>query len=176
MSAMRTCSVHQVMERLEGGTCVLVDVRELPEYADAHLPGSRLIPLGELRRRPELVGEGEVLLLCRGGRRAREAAAVLEGREGVQPIVIEGGMDAWMRAGFPTRKQKGPISLERQVRIAAGSLVLLGVLVPGLIGLSYFVGAGLVFSGVTNSCAMGLLLAKLPWNRAKPNLGCAAKA
>ena len=175
MSAVKTCSVQEARERLERGGAA-VDVREYPEYVEAHLAGSRLVPLGELKRRPELAGEGEILLLCRSGRRAREAAALLEGRTGVQPVVIEGGIEVWKQAGYPTRKEKGPISLERQVRIAAGSLVpaglLLDTVLPGARFLSYFVGAGLIFAGVTDTCAMGLLLARLPWNRAKRAAGC----
>lgn len=168
MSTMRTCNVKELLEQLERGGNV-VDVREYPEYAEAHLPGTRLIPLGKIKQHPELAGEGEVLLLCRSGRRAREAAELLASRAGVQPIVIEGGIEALKQAGVPTRKEKGPISLERQVRIAAGALVLMGLLLdlvlPGARFLSYFVGAGLIFAGVTDTCAMGMLLAKLPWNQ-----------
>jgi rhodanese-related sulfurtransferase len=150
----------------------MLDVREYPEYAEAHVPGGRLLPLGELRRRPELAGKwGEVLLLCRSGRRATEAAEILSRFGSVQPIVIEGGIEAWKQAGYPVAQEKGPISLERQVRIAAGALVVAGLLLdfalPGARLLSGFVGAGLIVAGVTDTCAMGLLLAKLPWNRRK---------
>lgn len=177
MSALKTCSVQELRERLERG-CEVLDVREYPEYAEAHLPGSRLVPLGELKQRPALAGNGEVLLLCRSGRRAKEAAALLEGCPGVRPVVIEGGIEAWKQAGLPVRKERGPISLERQVRIAAGALVLTGLLldlvVPGFRFLSYFVGAGLIFAGVTDTCAMGLLIAKLPWNRRRVAATCPA--
>jgi rhodanese-related sulfurtransferase len=171
--------VEEARERLESG-CALVDVREYPEYVEAHVAGGTLVPLGELRAKPELAGEGgEVLLLCRSGRRAREAASILEAGGRVQPVVIEGGIEAWKQAGYPVRNEKGPISLERQVRIAAGALVLTGllldILLPGARLLSYFVGAGLIFAGVTNTCAMGLLLAKLPWNRSRgPAASCPA--
>lgn len=177
MSAVKTCSVQDLKGHVERGGSV-VDVREYPEYVAAHLPGSRLVPLETLKRQPELAGAGEVLLLCRSGRRAREAAALLEGRAGVQPVIVEGGIEAWTQAGFPTRKERGPISLERQVRIAAGTLVLTGLLldffVPGARFLSGLVGAGLVFAGVTDTCAMGLLLAKLPWNRPRTGTACPA--
>lgn len=172
--AIQTCSVEEVRRRLEQGDCRLVDVREFPEYAEAHVAGSRLVPLGELKQgaAPDL--SGEVLLLCRSGRRAWEAAEHLAQR-GASPVVIEGGIEAWKKAGFPVRGEKGPISLERQVRIAAGALVLTGILVdlvlPGARYLSAFVGAGLIFAGVTDTCAMGLLIAKLPWNR--PRSGAA---
>ena len=169
MNTVRTCSVQELKKRLDLGRGVLLDVREFPEYAEAHLSGSRLVTLSELKKRPELAGEGEILLLCGSGRRATEAAELLRLRRGVEPLVIEGGIEAWKLAGYPVLTQKGPISLERQVRIAAGALVLIGLLfdpfLPGARFLSGFVGAGLVFAGVTNTCAMGLMLAKLPWNR-----------
>ena len=161
----QSCSVAEAKRRLAQGSCVVLDVREYPEYAEAHLAHSRLVPLGDLRSQPELGGGGDLLILCRSGRRAKEAAEILALRGGARPVVIEGGIEAWKQAGYPVRKERGPISLERQVRIAAGSLVLAGLLIPGALPLSYFVGAGLIFAGVTNSCAMGLLLAKLPWNR-----------
>jgi len=162
----KTCSAAEARERLSRGEGVLVDVREYPEWAAAHVEGGRLVPLGELRARPEAVGDaGTVFLLCAGGRRAREAAAVLAGEGRVEPVVIEGGLAAWRQAGLPVGRARGPISLERQVRIAAGALVLAGLLIPGALPLAAFVGAGLVFAGVTDTCGMGLLLAKAPWNR-----------
>lgn len=88
-------------------------------------------------------------------------------------INVEGGTRAWAEAGLPVNRDKSAISLERQVRIAAGLLVLAGVVLgvfvyPYLIGLSAFVGAGRVFAGVTDTCGMGLLLARMPWNRGGP--------
>ncbi|MGV3721774.1 MAG: rhodanese-like domain-containing protein [Actinomycetota bacterium] len=173
-----TCSVREARERLERGGAML-DVREFPEYAEAHVAGGRLLPLGELRRSPERAGKGgELLLLCRSGRRATEAAEILSRFGSVQPIVIEGGIEAWKQAGYPVAREKGPISLERQVRIAAGALVVSGLLLdlvlPGARLLSGFVGAGLIFAGVTDTCAMGLLLAKLPGNRRTGAAGSAA--
>lgn len=168
---MDTCSVAEARRLLEQGEAALLDVREYPEWVEAHVAEGRLIPLGELRRDPAQVElAGPVLLLCRSGKRAAQAAEILQQRRDIQPVVIEGGIEAWRQAGYPVRTGKGPIALERQVRIAAGALVLTGILLdfvlPGARYLSLFVGAGLVFAGVTNTCAMGLLLAKLPWNRA----------
>jgi rhodanese-related sulfurtransferase len=162
----RTLSATELSSRLQGSQAVFLDVREYPEYAEAHVEGARCVPLGDLRRNPSLAGEGgEVLLICRTGRRAGEAAAVLRDTGRFQPVVVDGGLEAWRRAGYPTRRANGPISLERQVRIAAGSLVLVGLLAPGLGFLPYVVGAGLIAAGVTNSCALRMLLARLPWNR-----------
>lgn len=161
-------SVGELRSRFASGQPVVLDVREYPEYAEGHVEGARLAPLSALRRDPSQAGEGgEVLLICRTGRRAREAAALLWDTGRFDPVVVEGGVDAWRQAGFPLRREQGPISLERQVRIAAGALVLIGLVTPGLGFLPYVVGAGLIFAGVTNSCAMGLLIARLPWNRVK---------
>jgi rhodanese-related sulfurtransferase len=109
-------------------------------------------------------------LLCRTGRRAAKAAEKFAAAGQDRGVVIDGGMQAWIAAGLPVdRGTAKVISLERQVRITAGALVLLGVLLgwlvhPGFFGLSGFVGAGLIFAGITDFCGMGLLLARMPWN------------
>jgi rhodanese-related sulfurtransferase len=171
MAGTGKCSAQDLRKRLEEGAGVLVDVREYPEYVEAHIRGSRLVPLSDLKKNPEALPEDaegrEILLLCGTGRRAEEAAAILRAQGRTRLVVVDGGMEAWKQAGCPTQRVKGPMSLERQVRIAAGALVLTGLLVPGLTPLAFFVGAGLIFAGITNSCAMGMLLAKLPWNRAR---------
>lgn len=171
MGTINTCSVDELRDKLKGGNATLVDVREYPEYTEAHIDGAKLVPLGTLRQNPALAGEeGETFLLCRSGRRAQEAARILSEGGRVKPIVVSGGIEAWKQAGYPVTSQKGPISLERQVRIAAGALVLTGLLVPGLRFLPYVVGAGLVFAGISNTCAMGMLLARLPWNQTKAGI------
>ena len=143
------------------------------------VPGS--CPLDELDAGAFLKQRGAadqpVYVLCQSGGRARKAIEKLQQAGFGGGGLVEGGTQAWIDAGLPvTRGAAGVISLERQVRIAAGSLVLTGVLLayfvhPGFIGLSAFVGAGLVFAGVTDWCGMGLLLAKLPWNQQS---GCAS--
>jgi rhodanese-related sulfurtransferase len=97
----------------------------------------------------------------------------------VSVINVEGGTQAWVDAGLPVVRGKKSISLERQVRIAAGSLVLLGAALawlvhPGFVGLSAVVGAGLLFAGLTDSCAMGMVLARMPWNRVAADAGVCA--
>lgn len=170
MTPLRECSVEELRAQQEGGTLHLLDVREYPEFVEGHVAGARCVPLSALRRDPAAAGlkpEEEVYVLCRTGKRAREAAELLVKSGQGAPIVVRGGVEAWRQAGHPLRRERGPISLERQVRIAAGALVLMGLLVPGLGFLPYIVGAGLIVAGVTNTCAMGLLLARLPWNRPK---------
>jgi rhodanese-related sulfurtransferase len=109
-------------------------------------------------------------LLCRTGVRAAKAAEKFAAAGQNRGVVVEGGTQAWIEAGLPVHRGTAKvISLERQVRIAAGALVLLGVLLgwlvnPVFFGLSGFVGAGLIFAGITDFCGMGLLLARMPWN------------
>ena len=111
-----------------------------------------------------------VYLLCASGQRATRAAEQLQSDLGHQLVIVEGGMNALKELGIDIAKGSGNIiSLERQVRIAAGSLVVVGVILglavnPGSYGLSAFVGAGLVFAGITDSCGMGMVLARMPWN------------
>lgn len=154
----------------------LLDVRTPVEFAEVHVPEARSIPLDELNPGSLQLQKNEpVYLLCRSGQRAAKAAEKFS-REGFsQPIIVEGGTLAWIDANLPvTRGATKVISLERQVRIAAGSLVLLGVLLGWFVShwfflLSGFVGAGLVFAGITDFCGMGLLLAKMPWNKRGAN-------
>jgi len=157
----------------------VIDVRTPVEFAEVHVPQARNEPLDQLDPR-SLVEAGQVskdqsvYLLCRSGGRAAKAAQTFLTAGIENPVVVEGGTLAWIEAGLPvTRGAVKVMSLERQVRIAAGSLVLTGVLLaivvhPYFIGISAFVGAGLVFAGITDWCGMGLILAKLPWNSRKP--------
>ena len=170
---MKTISPIELQNLLaaQPGLAVL-DVRTPVEFAEVHVPQARNIPLDQLQPGAVQVPKDQaVYLLCRSGQRATKAAEKLAKQGFAEPIVVEGGTLAWMAANLPvTRSAVKVMSLERQVRIAAGSLVLIGVLLGwfvhrGFYGLAGFVGAGLVFAGITDFCGMGLLLAKLPWNR-----------
>jgi Protein of unknown function (DUF2892)/Rhodanese-like domain len=146
-----------------------------------HLEPSVSLPLDEIaRRRHEVPREREVVLVCRTGARARLAASQLAG---FRTRVLEGGLVAWQEAGHPVVEGQAHMSLERQVRIAAGALActggVLAVAVSPWFGLlPAFVGAGLVYAGVTDRCGMAMLLGKLPYNRRGPDEGgagtCAA--
>ena len=150
----------------------VVDVRTPVEFAEVHVPQARNVPLDELKPALlQLPQDQPVYLLCRSGQRATKAAEKFAKEGFAQPVVVEGGTLAWIEANLPvTRGQTKVISLERQVRIVAGSLVFIGVVLGwfvhrGFFGLSAFVGAGLVFAGITDFCGMGLLLARMPWNK-----------
>jgi rhodanese-related sulfurtransferase len=162
------CSAQKASELLtQKPDCQLIDVREYPEYAAVHAVGARLIPLGQVQRRAaELDKSKPVVILCKSGRRAAQAAQVLSDCGFSELTVVEGGTDAWVTAGLPSaREAKAPWALERQVRLVAGLIVLIGLFIPPWPYVSAFVGAGLVFAALTNTCGMGMLLAKMPWNR-----------
>jgi rhodanese-related sulfurtransferase len=155
-----------------GQPCRLVDVRTPAEHRAEHVTGAHLLPLDQLDPARLPAGDGPLFLLCQGGGRATRAAEQLRAA-GVACCVVEGGTKAWAAAGLPVTRGKGVIALERQVRIAAGLLVLTGAVLawfvhPGFVGLCAFIGAGLTFAGITDWCGMALLLARMPWNRARP--------
>jgi len=154
----------------------MVDVRTPLEFSEIHATKAQNEPLDSLHPKAlyetgKLRKDQPVYLICRTGGRAAKAAEKFAAQGFDRAVVVEGGTEAWAAAGLPVERGAAKaISLERQVRIAAGSLVLAGVLLayfvhPAFVGLSAFVGAGLVFAGITDWCGMGLLLAKLPWNR-----------
>jgi len=177
---MKTISPPELQKLLaEQPGLPVLDVRTPAEYAGAHVKEARNVPLGDLNPQKfyseaALSKDQPVYLLCQSGGRARKAAEKFAGDGFDNGVVIEGGTQAWIDAGLPVeRGSVKVISLERQVRIAAGSLVLTGALLSwfvnyAFIGLAAFVGAGLVFAGITDFCGMGLLLARLPWNNRKP--------
>jgi len=152
---------------------LLLDVRSPGEFAGLRAEGAVNLPLDKVT--PEGVkklSDGrKIVYLCQGGTRAKMAAEKCQSLENDQ-VVFEGGTQSWKEAGLPIIESKGGvISLERQVRIGAGALVVAGLVASQFLGidgaeyLSLFVGAGLIFAGVTDTCAMGLILAKMPWNQ-----------
>ncbi|MCG3130879.1 MAG: Inner membrane protein YgaP [Phycisphaerae bacterium] len=171
---------------LEGRRVDLIDVRTPAEFREVHVAFARNVPLDRLdaadgvRNRRET--DGPLYVICRSGSRGRQACARLT-QSGVSNVLnVEGGTAAWEEAGLPVVRGRRTISLERQVRIAAGSLVLLGAALgalahPLFFGLSALVGAGLVFAGVTDTCGMARVLARMPWNsgRGSEPSCCAAR-
>jgi rhodanese-related sulfurtransferase len=177
----------EVAEAMSGRRDVrLLDVRTPGEFAVAHIAGAYNVPLDTLAEHAAEIRaavNGTLILVCQSGQRARRAEDALARAGMAQLHVLDGGMNGWIAADLPVRR--GPIkkiSLERQVRMAAGTLAaaggLLAVLVDPAFGLlSAVVGSGLVFAGVTDTCAMGLLMAKLPYNRsASCDVGAAVRA
>jgi rhodanese-related sulfurtransferase len=156
-----------VQEAHAAGKVRLIDVRTPAEHGEIHIEGSSLMPLDRLDSKQV---HGPVVLVCGSGKRAEQARQKLQAAGCQDLAVLEGGVLAWERAGLPVKRGKAVLSLERQVRIAAGLLVLTGVALgfvvhPAFVGLSAFVGAGLTFAGITDWCGMAMLLAKMPWNQ-----------
>lgn len=173
VSIPATVSARAAIEHAaKGGATSIIDVRTGVEWEGEHVDGSRFIPLDQLRLRAEDVMRAPAprLIICRTGRRAVTAKQQLE-HMGIGGIsVIEGGIEAWKTAGGEVLAGKEVMSIERQVRIGAGALVLIALVLgyfvhPAFLLLGAAVGAGQVFAGVTDWCGMGLLLAKAPWNQ-----------
>jgi len=169
---IKTITPQQLHELKATGQDVdLIDVRTPVEFREVHVAFARNVPLDRLDHRQN--GSSRPLyVICRSGSRGKQACERLLSF-GVKDVVnVEGGMLAWEQAGLPVIRGKKAISLERQVRIAAGTLVLVGSALaafvhPCWIGLAAFVGAGLVFAGVTDTCGMAMLLGKMPWNQVR---------
>lgn len=157
----------------------MIDVRTEVEHAECHVDGVALFPLQNLKAEEVLERTGAadaIYILCKAGGRAKKAAEELARHTDTPLVVVEGGTDACVALGMPANRGKEIMSLERQVRIAAGALVVTGVALsylvdPAFIGLSAFVGAGLMFAGITDTCAMGMMLARMPWNKVAKNAG-----
>jgi rhodanese-related sulfurtransferase len=175
--SMNIITPRDLAERFNKGAAIdLVDVRTPVEYRDAHVEFARNIPLDQLDAKALVGGRSAsraaepLYVVCHSGSRGRQACEKLV-QAGIPNVVnVEGGTLACIEAGLPIVRGKKAMSLERQVRIAAGSLVVLGAVLgwifhPILHGLSAFVGAGLVFAGITDTCGMGMLLARMPWNQ-----------
>jgi rhodanese-related sulfurtransferase len=169
-----TISPAEARRRLAEGSAVLIDIREPVEHAREAIPQARLASLSTLAE-GSLAGTGEhqpaVIFHCQSGKRTADNAPRLKACGAPEAFILEGGLSGWKAAGFATRLDRTkPIELQRQVQIAAGTLVLLGLLLawlasPSFILLPAFVGAGLVFAGISGWCGMAQLLGAMPWNR-----------
>lgn len=171
--SLPTISPARAAEMLRAGDALLVDVREADERARAHIPGSAHLPLSRLAEAELAVQQGRpVIFHCASGARTMQAARALGARAGeCQAYIVEGGIAAWRAAGLPVNEnRRAPLPLMRQVQIAAGSMVVIGValgalVAPAFYGLAGLVGAGLVVAGLTGTCPLATLLAAMPWNR-----------
>ena len=165
-------SPQQVRERIDAGRAVLVDIREPDEFARSHVKGAQSQPLSTWEKAHLSIDpDADVIFTCRSGMRTAGACDRLAARVSGEAFVLDGGLDAWAKAGLPVETDAdAPMEIMRQVQIAAGSLVLIGVLLgflvaPAWFGLSAFVGAGLTFAGMSGFCGMARLLMLAPWNR-----------
>jgi rhodanese-related sulfurtransferase len=173
-----TITPQELQKRRDAGQPVeLIDVRTPVEFREVHVEYAHNVPLDQFDA-SALVAKRNghsaqpLYVICRSGNRAKQAADKLVAAGAQEVVNVEGGTVACEAAGLPVVRGKKAMSLERQVRIAAGSLVLIGAVLgffvhPYFIGLAAFVGAGLIFAGVTDTCGMGMLLARMPWNQVK---------
>lgn len=150
----------------------LIDIRGADEYAREHIAGAVNLPLSALEGSQLEQDRGkDIVFYCSSGNRTQVNCDQLAGIASGKAQILDGGIIAWKAAGFPvTKNRKAPMEIQRQVQITAGFLALLGAILgyfihPLFFGLSAFIGAGLMFSGITGSCAMGAMLSKMPWNR-----------
>ncbi len=159
-------------QRLAEGA-VLVDIRDTDEHARERIAQARTIPMARMSAAALAAqGNGALIFCCRSGQRTQMNAPALQNACGSrEAYLLDGGLNAWKAAGLPVQADASqPLELMRQVQIAAGSLALIGVVLgstlsPWFYLLSAFVGAGLLFAGVSGFCGMALLLMRMPWNR-----------
>jgi rhodanese-related sulfurtransferase len=173
-AAIREIDPADARQLVEAGRAVLVDVREAMEHARERIAGAAHLPLSRIDGGAALSSGAETVIFhCRTGTRTAMNAGKLAACGAGEFYVLKGGLDGWKASGLPTLiDRKAPIDVMRQVQIAAGSLVLAGLVLalavsPWFAALSAFVGAGLVFAGVSGFCGMARILARMPWNRVK---------
>lgn len=175
--SVQTISPSQLSDLVKSGRSVqVIDVRTPLEFREVHATCAKNIPLDKLDP-AEIAktrnGSSESLyVICKSGARGKQACEKLVAAGQSNVVNVDGGTAAWEQAGLPVVRGQKAMSLERQVRIAAGSIVFAGVLLsyfvhPYFIWLSGFIGAGLVFAGVTDTCGMGMVIAKMPWNQVR---------
>jgi rhodanese-related sulfurtransferase len=171
-----TITAKELHDNIKNGRNVqLIDVRTPAEFQEIHAATARNFPLEAFNPGDVLAqhpGPEPLYVICRSGSRGRQACEKLQAAGCQHVINVDGGTLAWDQAGLPVVRGRRTISLERQVRICAGFMALTGGVLamlvhPGFAGLSAFVGAGLMFAGITDTCGMALILARMPWNQVK---------
>lgn len=171
-----TISPQELADCLKKGLPIdLIDVRTPVEYREVHVAAARNVPLDQLDPAAVMAArqcgsDQPLYVICRSGSRG-EMACTKFAAAGIKNVVnVAGGTAACEQAGLPVIRGKKTISLERQVRIVAGALVAIGTALgafvhPWLLGIPAFVGCGLMFAGITDTCGMGMVLARMPWNQ-----------
>ena len=173
---MQSITVQELARHHAEQPIELIDVRTRVEFSRLHASPAKNVPLSELDPDAVMTSHAELFdgqplyLICQSGKRSLGASEIFQAAGYDNVINVMGGTQAWQATGLPIAESKQVISLERQVRIAAGTVTLLGILLAYLIHpyfliMVIFVGAGLVFAGTTDTCGLGLLLSRMPWNR-----------
>jgi rhodanese-related sulfurtransferase len=176
--SVASISPRQLSDLVHSGAAVeLIDVRTPVEFREVHVGFARNLPLDQLEagqvQAQRQSSDQPLYVICRSGSRGRQACEKLIAGGVTNVVNVEGGTLAWDQAGLPVVRGKKAISLERQVRIVAGSLVFIGSLLaitnPWWLIVPGFIGAGLTFAGITDTCGMAMMLAKMPWNQVAPS-------
>lgn len=171
MKSISITTFHDLLQKKPDKKIFFIDVRSPGEYKSEHIEGVGNYPLDTIEQSAkDLKKYTSVYVHCNSGSRSDRACSTLENLGLKNLINVEGGIQAWKAKRLPTVKGKGAISIMRQVRITAGALVLLGAILaeyyhPSFIWLSGLAGAGLLYSGLSDSCMMGMVLSKMPWNK-----------
>jgi rhodanese-related sulfurtransferase len=174
MTEVATVTAKHLIEQSGQNEVDLIDVRTPAEFREVHASLARNVPLDTLDPGTVMAARNgatdkPLYVICQSGGRAAKACQKFIDAGYANVVNVEGGTRAWDAAGLPVVRGEKAMSLERQVRIAAGFIVLvgsvLGFFYPPCIGIAAFVGAGLIFAGITDTCGMAMLLAKMPWNR-----------
>jgi rhodanese-related sulfurtransferase len=172
MTTLTPIGPQDLAARLRAGAVKLIDIREADEHAREHIAGSVSMPMSAIEKgHLNFTPRGDVVFHCKSGMRTSTNCVRLAGHVEGPAYMLEGGLDAWKRAGLGSRKKAGaPIELMRQVQIVIGLFVLTGIALtlvvhPYFIAIPAFMGAGLLFAGVSGWCGMARLIALAPWNR-----------
>lgn len=165
--------------RAKGRSLDLIDVRPPPMFYETHVPFARFESFEALNPKAVMASRGDragdpLYVICQIGKRSMGVCRQFIDAGYDNVVNVEGGTQAWLQAGLPVVRGERKVSIERQVRTVAGALMLvsigLGLAVhTGFLAIGAFLGAGLLYSGVSGSCAMGMILAKAPWNRIDPS-------
>jgi len=171
------------MLRASPGAVRVLDVRTPAEFETAHIPGAYNVPVERVGEYADEIGDVDapLVLVCRSGQRAGRARAILDEAGLRQLHVLAGGLETWMAAGRTVTRGRERMSLERQVRIAAGALSAVGAMLalsisPWFAAIPALAGSGLVVAGLTDTCAMGSLLGRLPYNQPTCDVGAVVQA
>lgn len=175
--ALKHCDAKELHEVMKDGQSIqIVDVREMPEYAADRISASANVPLSQLKSHADRVSrERPIFLVCESDSRANQAGRKFEAMGFNDLTVLKGGLNSWRKESYPLETGQAAVwAMDRQVRFTAGLVILWGIIFSYLIHplfvlISIFIGAGLVFSAVTDWCGMAILLGKMPWNRVQNN-------
>ncbi len=184
-TTVNTITPNEANNLCASGLAIIINVRTPAEYAGRHARGAVNLPLDKLNKDSlaqlkastiTKTNSSKICVICESGGRSRKAALTLIEMGEHEILDVQGGTRAWVDAGLPINQGQGVISLDRQVRIAAGFIVVIGVVLGYIVSsgwflLSGFVGAGLMFAGITDTCGLAMVLGKMPWNR-KPSGSC----